>query len=753
MKQTNRFTGDLLDLELPEAQGDVLWRACKPAGVAIRDGTAVIALPFQAQRPGLALQPDETRPRRTYEVVVRAYGDAVVRVTAAFGGLLPGDESAMLEWHDSLRPEPLDARATGDGWDIVDTRGAVRLRIRTREEPIRHWSDLLPAPPETFDATVFPDGRVGVPFMAYDQFFPAQADSLPLAVVERDGRPHRAALSLHARHDEKFAGTGERFAGMNLAGRTLVLENTDALGVNNRRCYKNVPFYVSSRPYGLLMLTTAHVRLSLADISTRAAQALIEDPLLDLFFIGGGAVERVVYNYRRVAGFPRDVPLWSYGTWMSRMSYWTAEQTREVARRLREGGFPCDVIHLDTGWFDEDWVCTWRFSREKYPDPAAYLREMRRDGFRISLWQRPSIEPKNPLYPEALAKGYIAGRGASVEASNMGQEDIAPIDFTNPEAVAWYQGMLKSLFDLGASAIKTDFGEDIDLQAAYRGMPARLLHNVYALLYQKAAFEITEQSTGQGIIWARSAWTGSQRYPVHWGGDTGCTWDGLAGTIRGGLHFGLSGFAFWSHDVPGFHGVPNFMNSWPAPDVYLRWTQAGVFTSHFRYHGAQPREPYEYPEVADSVRKWWRLRYALIPYFAAQGRRAIATGLPVFRALIFHHEDDPLCWQIDDQFYCGDDFLVAPVMNDEGIRDVYLPAGWWVDLWTGGVLKGPQWLKGVSSPLERMPVFVRRGAAVPIYPEPAQCTDQMDLARVQNLVFDDSFPGLSRSALGALTGL
>ncbi len=299
----------------------------------------------------------------------------------------------------------------------------MRLRIATSEAPIKHWSDLLPAPPETFDATVYPDGRVGVPFMAYDQFFPAQADSLPLAVVERDGQPHRAVFSLHARHDEKFAGTGERFAGMNLAGRTLVLENTDALGVNNRRCYKNVPFYVSSRPYGLLMLTTAHVRLSLADISTRAAQALVEDPLLDLFFIGGGTVERVVYNYRRVAGFPRDVPLWSYGTWMSRMSYWTAEQTQEVARRLREGGFPCDVIHLDTGWFDEDWVCTWRFSREKYPDPAAYLREMRRNGFRISLWQRPSIERKNPLYPEALARGYIAGRGASVEASNMSQED------------------------------------------------------------------------------------------------------------------------------------------------------------------------------------------------------------------------------------------------------------------------------------------------------------------------------------------
>jgi alpha-D-xyloside xylohydrolase len=754
MKQTNRFTGDLLDLELPEAAGDVLWRACKPAGIDARGGAAVISVPFQAQKPGLDMQPDPATPRRTYEVVVRAYGDAVVRVTAAFGAPLPGDDSVMLEWDPALTPEPLAVRETAAGWDLVDTRGVTRMRLDTREAPVKHWSDLLPAPPETFDATVYPDGQARVPFMACDQFFPAQVDSLPLALIERGGRPHRAAFALHARHDEKFAGTGERFAGMNLAGRTLILENTDALGVNNRRCYKNVPFYVSSRPYGLLMLTTAHARLSLADISTRAAQALVEEPLLDLFFIGGGSLERVLCNYRRVTGFPRDVPLWSYGTWMSRMSYWTAEQTSEVARRLREGGFPADVIHLDTGWFDKDWVCTWRFSREKYPDPAAYLREMRRNGFRVSLWQRPSIERRNPLFEEAWAKGYIAGRGASVAASNMGQEHIAPIDFTNPEAVAWYQGMLADLLRLGASAIKTDFGEDIDLQAEYRdGTPARLLHNVYALLYQKAAFEITQQTTGEGIIWARAAWVGSQRYPVHWGGDTGCTWDGMAGTIRGGLHLGLSGFAFWSHDVPGFHGVPNFMNSWPAPDVYARWTQLGVFTSHFRYHGAQPREPYEYPEVADLVRRWWRLRYALIPYFVAQGRKAISTGLPVFRALVFHHEDDPQCWAIDDQFYCGDDFLVAPVMNGEGARDVYLPAGWWVDLWSGGVFKGPRWLRGVRSPLERMPVFARRGAVVPIYPDAVQCTDQMDLARARALLFDERYRGLSSSVLGALTGL
>jgi alpha-D-xyloside xylohydrolase len=291
------------------------------------------------------------------------------------------------------------------------------------------------------------------------------------------------------------------------------------------------------------------------------------------------------------------------------------------------------------------------------------------------------------------------------------------------------------------------------MDAEYQGMPAHLLHNLYALLYQKAAFEITRQVKGEGLVWARAGWVGCQRYPVHWGGDSACTWDGLAGSLRGGLHLGVSGFAFWSHDTPGFHGLPNFMNSWPTDDLYVRWTQASVFVSHMRYHGAQPREPYEYPAIADLVRRWWRLRYALIPYLAESGRQAVKSGYPVLRALLFHHPEDPVCWQIDDQFYSGRSLLVAPVLNGEGKRDVYLPKGAWRDLWTGERFLGPVWLKGVVSPLERIPVYVVDGESISIYPEVVQCTDEMDLRKVTRLVFDETFRGLSESILGAVTGL
>ncbi len=757
MKPYNTMLADFLDLDGPESAQDGLWCAGKPARLEASGDAVCIQIPFDAQMPGLEIVPDPGRPARLHTLWVRAYGDNLLRLTIDLqDGSLPEDgDNPMLEMDASLHPEKLEVVSTEAGWEILDESGRLCMRLPARSAPIRDWSSLIEAPAETLDGTLYPDGQVAVPIEAYDSFFPRQRESFPLAYVERQGRPDRVVFSLHAAPNEKFAGTGERFAPLNLSGRTLVLENTDALGVNNRRCYKNVPFYLSSRPYGLLILTPAHVRLSLADISTRAAQGLVEDGLLDLFLIGGGSPERILFNYRCLTGFPRDVPFWSYGIWMSRMTYFSADETRQVAGKLRAGQFPCDVLHVDTGWFDKDWACDWKFSPRTFPDPKGYLEEMRSKGFRISLWQLPSVSRETSLFLPALAEGYIAAHESTGdEGSNFGGlESAGTIDFTNPAATRWYQGLLASLLELGVAAIKTDFGEHIDMQAEYYGMPAKLLHNLYALLYQKAAFEITRQVKGEGLIWARSGWVGSQRYPVHWGGDSACSWDGLAGSLRGGLHLGLSGFAFWSHDVPGFHGLPNFMNSWPADELYVRWTQASVFLSHMRYHGAQPREPYEYPAIADLVRKWWRLRYALIPYLAEAGRQAVVSGFPILRALIFHHPDDPLCWEIDDQFYCGDHFLVAPVMNAQGERDVYLPGGAWRDFWTGATIQGPVWLKNILSPLERIPIYVANGASVPVYPEAVQCTDEMDRAKVVRLAFDESYSGFSESILGKVSGL
>jgi len=758
VKPSSKFIFDMLDFDLPEAAADVFWLAGKAREVWEKDGAVIVDIPFRAQtRP--KLMPDEAKAPQSFQMLVRAYGSQVVRCSIAFGGQLPKDEdNPMIEWDPTLVQNELKVEDTTEGWNLIDRSGVVRMRITTAPKPIKHWSSLLPPPQEFFEASVFPDGRTEVPFMAYDTFSPGHIDSACLGYVEREGAAHRCVFSLHAKPGEKYAGTGERFLGMNLAGTTLTLENEDAAGANSPRAYKNIPFYVSSRGYGLLIMTSNHVRLSLADLSTRAAQCLVEGAVLDLFFIGGSNPAEIVRSYWQITGFPRKVPLWSFGVWMSRMTYFSADETLEVVRKLREGKFPCDVIHLDTGWFRKNWQCDWQFNEETFPDPKGYMERMRQLGIRISLWQTPNVAKKTDLYTEARDKGYLPRkRAASGDASSFGSVEYGGrIDYTNPEAVRWYQGLLQNLFDLGAEVIKTDFGEKIDDNAIFHnGMSGGELHNLYALLYQRAAFEITEQAKGKGraLIWARAGWAGCQRYPVHWGGDCAATWDGLAGTVRAGLHAGLSGFAFWSHDVGGFHGLPDFMNSWPEDELYVRWTQVGAFTSHMRYHGTSPREPYEYPAVADIVREWLKLRYALIPYLYEQGCRAVENGYPVFRALVFHHPDDPFCWHIDDQFYCGDSLLIAPVLNKEGIRDIYLPEGQWIDFWTGETIKGPVLLPRVKTELRRIPVYAAAGSQIPVYPEYVDHTGEMDLHKTTQLKFDQSYKGLAASVLGKLIKL
>ncbi|MEI7435783.1 MAG: TIM-barrel domain-containing protein [bacterium] len=749
MKQSNQFLNDMLDMDHPQAVNDIIHVAGGPTEVHARNGQIEIQIPFHALQKGCKVQFDNAVQPQVATLIARAYGDSVIRLTLRAGAMITGDDSPMLAFHRTLKPASLAVIETATGWKVVDGRRKTRLLIARSTSQLQPAAPL--APPPACDITVLPDGRTAVPFNTTDRFFPMCVESFSMAYVTRDGRPDRCAFSLTAAPGEHFCGTGERFAQMDLAGRTLTLENSDGLGVNNRRCYKNIPFYLSSRPYGLFLHTHVHTRLSLADISTRAAQAVVEDQGLDLFFIGGGSPERILFNYRRITGFPPELPAWSYGVWMSRMSYSSADEVREVARKMREQRFPLDVLHLDVGWFEKEWECDWEFSRSKFPDPAGLMRDLRKQGIRISLWQLPHVGKTTKLYCDAVARKFALQSelgGRISDSIFSGLEYVATIDFTNPDAVIWYKALLARLLRLGAAAIKCDFGEHIHMDLNYHSMAAKHLHNLFPLLYQQAAFDTVREITGDGIIWARSGWAGAQRYPLHWGGDSAGSWDGMAGTLRGGLHLGLSGFAFWSHDIPGFHGVPDFMQTKPGGALYLRWTQFGVLSSHMRYHGAQAREPYAYPEVADAVRHWWNLRYALIPYLLEESRKSVRGGMPLLRSMMLHYPDDPNCWRIDDQFLCGSALLAAPVMNDAGIRDVYLPDGEWVDFWTGKTIKGPVWLKNLHTPLSRMPIYAVKGAKIKVYPEPVNCTDEMNLKRCATIHFDKRYRGLSRSILG-----
>ncbi|MBR7048278.1 MAG: alpha-xylosidase [Prevotella sp.] len=796
MKQTNYHLFDFMDFDPNLKKSEFLWKAWAPTHVEEKNGDIIVSLPYQQQKRQEDMEPDVNAPQQSYTLVIRAYQPDIVRLFTTMGNDAMTESSLMLQMHEDVKRMPLHLMIDGKEYTcieqpsqlitITDHNGNLRGRIDCRPPKLDIWSDLLPAPQPAPFITVFPDGneQKGIS-LSDDHFSPPRYDALPLGFCsvsndsDKTNKNERATISFRCEADECFAGTGERFRKMDLSGQTFQLKNQDGQGVNNRRCYKNIPFYLSSRMYGAFFHTSDYCKLSLADHSTRSVQFLNEQPTIDVFLIGGTTPERILHTYRMLTGFPSMPPLWSFGIWMSRMTYFSADEVEGICQRLRQEHYPCDVIHLDTGWFRTDWLCEWKFNPERFPDPEGFLQRLKDNGFRVSLWQLPYIAQGAEQLQEAKENRYISWEEQTKEcedkrAENQGGEDTTDIrensnsnfsaldyagtiDFTNPAATDWYQNkLLKPLLDMGVVCIKTDFGENIHMNHQYHnGMAPERLNNIYALLYQKAAYEASSNLPLKGeassqtaesapIIWARAAWAGCQRYPVHWGGDSESSWAGMAGSLKGGLHFGLSGFAFWSHDVPGFHSVPDFMNAPLNEKVYVRWTQFGVFSSHIRYHGTCKREPWHYPAIAPIVRKWWKLRYRLIPYILEQSEKSTKTGWPIVRALLMHHPNDRNVWHIDDEYYFGDKFLVCPVMNDRDERDIYLPEGIWVDFFTGERLEGNRWHYSVKVPLERMPVYVRLDDMIPVYPEDVDCTDQMDLSKTVLLEISKQFNGIMK---------
>ena len=754
MKQTNYHLFDFMDFsDLDLKKDEALWKAYTPTTIEERDGDIVVTIPYQQQKHQEDMAPDTEVPQQTYDLIIRAYEPNMIRLFTTMTDDEMVESDDMLMFSPEVRRLPL-RYVCGD---VIATNGKKVATIDLSTPKLDHWSDLLPAPQPAPFITFYPDGdeTKGIA-LSDDHFSPPRYDALPLGFCSVSccgtvtNKTERATISFKCSPDECFVGTGERFRKMDLSGQTFQLKNQDGQGVNNRRCYKNIPFYMSSRMYGCFYHTSDYCKLSLADHSTRSVQFMCDRATLDVFLIGGQTPEEILRGYRMLTGFPQMPPLWSFGIWMSRMTYFSADEVDEICDHLRREHYPCDVIHLDTGWFRTDWLCEWKFNPERFPDPKGFIQRLKDNGFRVSLWQLPYVAAGAEQLAEAKANQYISAPVVSGSAadntggsSNFSALDYAgTIDFTYDKAVNWYKNqLLKPLLEMGVTCIKTDFGENIHMDHRYHAMTPERLNNIYSLLYQRAAYEVTKEVTGDGIVWARSAWAGCQRYPLHWGGDSASSWDGLAGSLKGGLHFGLSGFAFWSHDVPGFHSIPDFMNSPLDEDVYVRWTQFGVFSSHMRYHGTCKREPWHYPVIASIVKKWWKLRYRLLPYIVEQGKKACESGYPMVRALIFHHPHDRQCWHIDDEYYFGSEFLVCPVMNSENKRDIYLPEGLWVNFFTGERLEGGRWYYDVEVPLDQMPVFARPGALIKMYPDDVDCTDQMDLNKAVTIEITKDYKG------------
>ncbi|MBC7185976.1 MAG: DUF4968 domain-containing protein [Calditrichaeota bacterium] len=528
--------------------------------------------------------------------------------------------------------------------------------------------------------------------------------------------------------DEVF-GLGERFDHVARKGRQVDFWNKDAIGTSTPRSYINVPFLLCTQGYGLFVNCSARTEWEIGTMEAFTLGFGVEEEWLDYFVIHGPTPAEILRRYCELTGFAPTPPVWSFGLWMSRNSYISWDVVHEVAQGLRQRHIPADVLHLDSYWFEEDFNCDLRFSATRFPEPAKHMAELRKQGYRVSLWQYNFVPPRanNPNYLEGVKRGYFAkDRKGDVFRHPARLEgmwlDDAIIDFSNPKAMAWYTEQIKGLLRMGAATIKVDFGEGIPEEAVYARIAGHRFHNLYSLVYAAAIANAVHEVTGEWIIWARSGTAGSQRYPVHWGGDSQCSFFGLAGTVRAALSMGLSGFPFFSHDIGGFIGRP-------SAELYVRWAQFGLFSSHARCHGAgndNPREPWTFGQEAEEIfRQYAQLRYRLLPYIYDQARKCSATGKPMVRALCIDYPEDRNVWHIEDQYLFGDAFLIAPVLQplaESNTRTLYLPAGVWWDYWTKKRVRSRgEWITRPVD-LRTMPMYVKGGSIIP-YGEERECTD------------------------------
>lgn len=567
-------------------------------------------------------------------------------------------------------------------------------------------------------------GRVLTQTAAYIDSDSSQVKFTPFSFVKKgsdNSRLINPVFTLAA--DEMIFGCGESATSLNKVGQKVNLFVTDPQGPETDQMYKPIPFFMSNRGYGMFMHTSAPVTCDFGATYIGLNKLFMGDENLDLFIFFGEPAT-ILDEYTDLVGKPAMPPLWSFGTWMSRITYFSQEEGYEVAKNIRDGEYPCDVIHFDTGWFETDWQCDYKFS-SRFSDAAKMIDDLKKDGFHISLWQLPYFTPKNSYFQELIDNDMYVKNGKG----GLPYEDVC-LDFSNPATVEWYQSKLAGLLELGVGAIKVDFGEAAPLDGIYAsGKSGWYEHNLYPLRYNKAVQEITKEVTGDNIMWARSAWAGSQRYPLHWGGDAATTNTGMLGTLRAGLSFGLSGFAFWSHDMGGF------VKSTPE-DLYCRWIPFGFLTSHTRAHGAPPTEPwlYESERVQNTFRLSAEMKYKLMPYVYAQAKECTEKGLSMTRPLFMEFPNDPASWRVETEYMFGSQILVAPLM-ETGIteREVYVPEGKWIDYQTGKVYEHG-WQTIVADGELPIIMLVRDGSVLP-HVELAQSTKDINWNKIELKVY------------------
>ncbi|WP_420116893.1 alpha-xylosidase [Micromonospora sp.] len=529
-------------------------------------------------------------------------------------------------------------------------------------------------------------------------------------VTDGEGRRYvheRLALGV----GETVYGLGERFGPFVKNGQTVDIWNADG-GTASEQAYKNVPFYLSSAGYGLFVDHPEHVSFEVGSEVVAQTQFSVEGQSLTYHVIDGPTPKDVLRRYTALTGRTARVPAWSYGLWLS-TSFTTSYDEKTVTEfvdGMAERDLPLSVFHFDCFWMRQFHWVDFVWDPATFPDPEGMLHRLHERGLKVCVWINPYIAQRSYLFEEGREAGFLVRNpDGSVWQWDKWQAGMALVDFTNPDAVAWFTGKLKSLLDMGVDCFKTDFGERIPTDVVWHdGSDPQRMHNYYSYLYNKAVFELleTERGEGEAVVFARSATTGGQQFPVHWGGDCESTFVAMAESLRGGLSLASSGFGYWSHDIGGFEGTPD-------PAVFKRWIAFGLLSSHSRLHGSGSyRVPWAYDEQAVEVlRHFTRLKLGLMPYLAATAEQAHRDGIPMMRPMIVEFPDDPAVAHLDRQYMLGPDVLVAPVLSADGQVTFYVPAGTWTHLVTGAQLTGPAWVTEKHG-YDSLPVLARPGAVI-----------------------------------------
>ncbi|OKJ61638.1 alpha-xylosidase [Streptomyces sp. CB02261] len=620
-------------------------------------------------------------PLLTVECWSPAEGVIGVRTTHHAGAVRPGPEFALPGAEQGV------GTVRRDGTVVELASGDLTLRVDT-------------AAPWRLDFTA--DGRV----------LTSAGERGTGFVTDAEGR-HFVLGQLSLGVGESVYGLGERFTPLVRNGQSVDIWQADG-GTSSEQAYKNVPFHLTDRGYGVFVNHPGRVGYEVGSEAVGQVQFSVEDQSLEYFVVHGPTPKRILERYTALTGRPALPPAWALGLWLT--TSFTTDYDEATVNRFVDGmaerGIPLSVFHLDCFWMRAYQWCDFEWDADTFPDPAGMLARLKERGLRISAWINPYIAQKSAMFEEGMREGHLVRRpDGSVWQWDLWQPGMALVDFTDPAARAWYTGRLRTLLDQGVDCFKTDFGERIPTDVVWHdGSDPERMHNHYTQLYNRTVFELLREVRGEGeaLLFARSATAGGQQYPVHWGGDCESHFNAMAESLRGGLSLGLSGFGFWSHDIGGFEGTP-------TPTVFTRWVQFGLLSSHSRLHGSTSyRVPWDYGEEAVEVtRAFTLLKHRLAPYLQRAAQQAHTTGVPVMRAMVLEFPDDPAVTTLDRQYMLGDDLLVAPVFTDDGTVEYYVPEGPWTNVLTGAGITGPRWVRERHE-VHTLPLLARPDSVIPL---------------------------------------